>query len=111
MATYTPKRLTGPAQVANSATDVYTVPGATSVVVKQIVFNNTSASAVNVTAYVIPVGGTAGPNTAIISALSIAPNSQVIWSADIPMASGEKLNFLASATTSVTYLVSGIEIV
>lgn len=112
MATYTPTRLAGlGAQLGTSATAVYTVPSSTSAVIKQIVFNNTSASAVAVTAYILPVGASAGAANAIISGLSIAPNSQVIWSADIPVATGEKLSLLAGSSGAISYLVSGIEIV
>ena len=107
MATYTPTRLAGlGAQLGTSATAVYTVPSSTSAV-----FNNTSASAVAVTAYILPVGASAGAPNAIISGLSIAPHSQVIWSADIPVATGEKLSLLAGSSGAISYLVSGIEIV
>ena len=112
MATFTPTRLAGlGTQLSTSATAVYTVPANTTTVIKQIVFNNTSASAVAVTAYVLPVGASAAATNAIISGLTIAPNSQVIWSADIPVATGEKLSLLAATGGAVSYVVSGIEIV
>ncbi len=111
MATYTPTRLVGlGAQLGTSATAVYTTPSNTATVIKQIVFNNTSSSAVAVTAYILPVGASASATNAIISGLSIAPNSQIIWSADIPIATGEKLSLLAATGGAISYLVSGIEI-
>lgn len=110
MATYTPKRLTGPAQAAASATDVYTVGAGKTAVVKQIVLNNTSASAVAVTANILPVSASASASNAIISGLTIAPNSQIIWSADIPLTAGEKVSLSAGTANVITYVVSGIEI-
>ena len=109
MATYTPKRLAGPAQLSTSATAVYTAPS--TAIIKQIIINNTSASAVAVTAHVLPVSATASASNAIISSLTVAPNSQLIWAADIPITTGEKLSMLAATGSVITYVVSGIEIV
>ncbi|CAB4128639.1 hypothetical protein UFOVP225_50 [uncultured Caudovirales phage] len=111
MATYTPVRLAGPAQLSTSATAIYTAPASTTTVIKQIIINNTSASAVAVSAYVLPVSATASAANAIISSLTVAPNSQLIWAADIPITAGEKLSMLAATGSVMTYVVSGIEIV
>lgn len=111
MATYNPVRLAGPAQLTTSATAVYTTPSDTKTIVKQIVLNNTSASAVAVTVYLLPVSASAGASNAIVSALTVAPNSQVIWSADLPLVTGEKISMLAATGAAVTYVLSGIEIV
>ena len=116
MTTYTPLRLAGPAQLTTSATAVYTVgttgsPSATAAVVKQIVFNNTTSSSVNVSAHLLPVSASAGAANQIITNLTVAPNSQIIWSADLALVTGEKLSLLAATGTAVTYVVNGIEIV
>ena len=111
MAIYNPLRLAGPAQLGSSATDIYVTPSGKRSVIKQIVFNNTGSSPVTVSAHVIPVGGTANAANQFITGLSIAPNSNIIWSGDIVLnTSGEKLSMLASAATTITYLVNGIEI-
>lgn len=110
MATYTPVRLAGPAQLTTSATSVYTVGSGKSAVVKQIVFSNTTGSSTVVSAHVVPVGGSASAANGVVYNLSIGPNSQIIWSADIPMATGEQVYLTAGTGTAVTYIVSGIEI-
>jgi hypothetical protein len=46
-----------------------------------------------------------------IANLVIASNSQVIFSADIPLEQNESLSALASTGTAVTITVTGIEIV
>ena len=110
MATYTPARLFGPAQLTATATDSsYTAPSG-GAVVKQIIFNNTSASAVAVTAYIVPTGTTADPTKAVVSSLTVGPTSQVIFSADIPLTSGEKIQAIAATGAVVTTIVTGIVI-
>ena len=111
MATFTAVRPLGPIQLTTTPADSsYTVGSGKSFVSKQIIFNNTSTSSVTVQAYVVPVSGSAIASTAIITDLSLGPKSQVIWSADIPMAAGEKLQLSAGTGSVVTATVSGIEI-
>ena len=111
MATFTAVLILGPVQLTTTATNTsYTVGSGKTVVAKQIIFNNTSTSAVTLQAYVVPVSGSASTATAIITDLSIGPKSQVIWSADIPMVAGEKLQLSAGTGAVVTTVVSGIEI-
>lgn len=112
MATFTAIRVLGPSQLTTAATGTsYTVGSGKTVVVKQIIFNNTSSSAVTLQGYVLAVGGSASIATAIITDLSIGPKSQVIWSADIPLTAGEKLQLSAGTGSVVTATVTGIEIV
>ena len=110
MATYTPVRLAGPAQAGTTAASIYTVGSGKSAVIKQLILTNTSASPVPVNAYLVPVSGSASAATAFIYQLSIAPGSEIIWSADIPMATGEQIYLSAGSGTSITYIASGIEI-
>lgn len=110
MAVFTPKRLAGPAFLTTSAAVVYTVPAATTGVVKQIIFNNTGSSGTSVTAHVVPNAGSASTGNQIITLLPIGANSQLIWSADIPLAPGETVQLLAANASTVTATVTGIEI-
>lgn len=108
MATYTPKRLAGPSALTTSLADVYT---ATNAVVKQIIFTNTSNAAVTVFAHVSN-GGTApsGIVGAVVHTLSVGPYSQLIWSADIPLNSGDRVWVKAGTGSVVNVTVTGIEI-
>jgi hypothetical protein len=110
MATYTPVRLYSTNFLSSSATALYTVPSGKTAVCKQIVLNNTSASATTVTVHVVPSGGAAATSNQVVSQLSIGPYSDIIWSADIPLAVGDAIYALASASNVITATVSGIEI-
>ena len=111
MATFTAVRLLGPIQLTTTPADAtYTVGSGKSAVLKQIIFNNTSSSNVTVQAYVVPVSGSATTSTAIVTDLSLGPKSQVIWSADVPLATGEKLQLSAGTGATITATASGIEI-
>ena len=110
MAVFTPKRLAGPAFLTTSAAAVYTVPAGKTGVVKQIILNNTSSSATTVAAHVVPNAGTASTGNQVITGLSIAGNSQIIWAADIPLAVGESVQLLATNASTVTATLTGIEI-
>lgn len=111
MAVFTAKRLAGPAFLGTSASPVYTVAVGKTAVVKQIVLNNTGATAVAVTVHLVPNGGSATTSNQIITSLSVAGNSQVIWSADLPLDAGDSLQPFAGASNAVTSTISGIEIV
>ena len=110
MAVFTPKRLAGPAFLTTSAAAAYTVPAGKTGVVKQIILNNTSANAVTVSAHIVPNAGSASASNQVITGLSIAAGSQIIWAADIPLAVGESVQLLASTSSAVTSTVTGIEI-
>lgn len=62
---------------------------------------NTTAGAVTVTLYAVPLAGTAGVGNAFVSATSIAANSYL--DVDVPiMPAGAFLQALAGANTSIT---------
>lgn len=106
----TQKRLFGPAAAVTTPTDStagrYLVPSATTTIVKQIIFCNTStttAATVNV-----GVGTTATAANRIISALTVAPSETVTYNCNVVMTATEKL-FLVASIVDVTITVSGIE--
>jgi len=80
----TQKRLVGPAAFATSAGDIYTVPYnvgyVTTVVIKEIILCNTSASAQTVTLYLKPYGVTVASSHIFINSLTLAANETVTLS-------------------------------
>lgn len=70
-------------------------------------FTNTTAGAVTVTAYAIPLAGTAAAGNAFVSAKTIAANDYL--DVDMPvMPSGAFLQALAGAATSITaHMIAG----
>lgn len=64
-------------------------------------FTNTTGAAATVTAYAIPLAGTAGVGNAFISVKTIAANDYL--DVDVPiMAAGDFLQALSGTATSIT---------
>lgn len=99
-------RLAGPIALTASATTIYTVPALTTTTVRNIHINNESALAATV-ALSIGTDGAGkrflGPN------LSIAANSSYDWSGLLILAAAEIVQAYASAITSLTVTISGIQ--
>lgn len=95
------KRLFAPAVLGTAAGTLYTAPANTVMAGGQILLLNTSASAVTVTAYAVPAGGTAADGNAFLKGKSLAAGDFLLL--DVPiLAAGDFLQALASAATSVT---------
>jgi hypothetical protein len=117
----TQKRLVGPAAFATSAGDIYTVPYnvgyVTTVVIKEIILCNTSASAQTVTLYLKPYGVTVASSHIFINSLTLAANETVTISTSMVLTNSndtagdtysDKIRGLASAVT-VNYILNGYE--
>jgi len=117
----TQKRLVGPAAFATSAGDIYTVPYnvgyVTTVVIKEIILCNTSASAQTVTLYLKPYGDTVASSHIFINSLTLAANETVTLSTSMVLTNNnntagdtysDKIRGLASAVT-VNYILNGYE--
>lgn len=99
------KRLAGPTQLTNSASTVYTTPALTTAVVRDITVANTTAGAVTFT---LSVGADAA-GTRLYSAVSIPANSTFQRTGNIVLAAGETLQAYASANSSLTLTINGVE--
>ncbi len=98
-----PTRLKGPAAFTTSAADLYTasfnVGQSTTVVIKEIILCNTSASAQTVTLYLKPYEDTVASSHIFINSLSLAANETVTLATSIVMYN----NSGNSATPDYTY--------
>lgn len=110
MAVYTPIKL---CQAVLTAADVtyYTVPGATSVIVKEIVLTNTTVVNVTVSVSLVPSAGSAGVGNRILEQVPVAALTTVVLSdfSEV-MPTGEFISAKASAATSITMRASGVTI-
>jgi hypothetical protein len=97
-------------QLTNSAATYYTCPSNQRVVIRHAVFTNTTAGAITVTAYVVPSGGSAGDPTTVLKAFSIAGNTAYTSPelSGVVLNTGDTLQALASASTSISLNASGI---
>ena len=99
-----------PAQLGTSAATLFTAPTSpTSTLLRggRIRFVNTTAGAVTVTAYAVPLAGTASASNAFVSGKTIAAND--FLDVDVPIIGpGGFVQALASAATSITaHMISG----
>ena len=117
----TPTRLVGPSAFSTSAADLYTAPynagQVTTVVIKEIILCNTSASTQTVTLYLKPYGVTVASSHIFINSLTLAANETVTLSTSLVLTNNnntagdtysDKIRGLASAT-SVNYILNGYE--
>lgn len=67
----------------------------------RIRFTNTTGAAATVTAYAVPVGGSAGPGNAFASVVTVPANGYV--DVDVPiMAAGDFIQALSPTATAIT---------
>jgi hypothetical protein len=109
--TITQVQFVAPQQLAASDNALYTAPTLTTAKIGRVVFTNTTASAVTITAG-ITTGGALGASTTMISARSLAPGeayvSPELAGAVIPP--GSQLHAYSSAGASVTFTAWGLTI-
>ncbi len=105
MATKTFKRLSGPSQLTNSVVTKYTVPAATTAVIRHIHVQNPSGSAVTFT---LSIGANAA-GTRIFDALSIAANSERSFWGPYTLTAAEIVQALAGTTLVLVLVLDGEE--
>lgn len=101
----TAKRLAGPTAVGTAAATVYTVPAATTAILRNVHVANTTAGALT---FNLSIGADAAA-TRFYSGFSVPANGSLDWSGFIPLAATEVLQALASAA-GLTLTVSGVEV-
>lgn len=101
------KKISGPAFLAASATDIYT-PAASTIytVIRHIHIANVTGGAVTFTLYVGATGGSSA-GTELFKGYSVAANSSYDWYTALKLVSTEFLSGLASAGSSLTITVEG----
>lgn len=104
MATDTLKRLYGPAQLPAAAATLYTVPAATTAVLRHIRVLNTTGTDRAVT---MSIGADAA-GTRFIS-MTVPANSVFDWTGNLPLAAGEIVQGFAAVAAALTAIISGIE--
>jgi hypothetical protein len=102
----TPKRLAGPAQVSNAASTKYTVPGATTAVIRHIHVQNPSGSPVTFTMSI----GISAAGTRIFDAYSIPANSERSFWGPYTLVAAEVIQALAGTNNVLTLTIDGQEI-
>lgn len=100
------KRLSGPSALTTSAVTQYTVPGATSTILRSIHVVNTNATTVsNLTLSI----GTNAAGTQLFAVYPIPGTGVLDWSGFIVLNAGDVVQALASVAT-LTLTMSGVEV-
>ena len=86
---------------------LYTVPGATSAIIKSIVIINQTAAAITVTLW---INGTTDPFLWLPSTTSIPANGMIEWEGSLALAAAEVINGDTATGNTLTFTISGVEI-
>jgi hypothetical protein len=111
MSVYAPIKLCQAVLTASDAT-YYTVPGSTSVIIKEITLVNTTATSATVTISIVPSAGSPAVGNRLFEQVPVSPYTTVIIS-DLSevLPTGEFLSAKASAATTITMRASGVTVV
>ena len=102
----TAKRLGGPEAIGTSEETLYTVPGSTTAIIRNIHIANTTTSAA---AIKMSIGADAA-GTRILGDLSVPANGTYDWSGFMVLAAGETLRATGGTNNALTVTVSGVEV-
>lgn len=110
------KRVAGPATLANIATmgtvpgsASYTVPAATTTIIKQMMFSNLTSSTQQVSVWVKPTGIAAGDANIVFHSLDLAAYETMLINLSLVMIAQDAIFAGAGNASSVNMTVSGIE--
>lgn len=111
MATQTPVRLIEGVILTTSASSVYTSPGNTKTLIKNISIANYGAVAAKATVYLVPIAGTAGNANTLVSQI-IAPGKTftVPPSVNHIMEAGDTIQAMSDTATTLNIMASGLQI-
>jgi hypothetical protein len=100
------KRLSGPTALTTGAVTQYTVPGATTAILRSIHVANESGALADFTLSI----GTDGAGKRLFKNQDVPTKGSFDWSGFIVLAAGEVVQALASAGTALTLTISGVEV-
>ncbi len=95
---------------ADTGTTLYTVPAATSAIIKNIVMTNTTGNEATLNLHVVPSGGLAQSSNRILSTYPVPANGVAVLDCSIVMPTASFLYGLNATPGAVVLTVSGVEI-
>lgn len=112
MAATTPKPLWDPTTLTAAAVTYYTVPAATTTIIKHLALHNTSSSPVQVTIYLVPSDGSAGVTNQIFKGSIAGLDSVQVYSAiNGTLETGATIQALAATAGVVSFHGGGNEVI
>lgn len=110
MASYLGKRMVPVTPLTTSQVTLYTVPGSTVGVIKQIILTNVTTVSATATVNIVQAAGSASASNRIISAMEIPPNQFEVIDLNQVMTAADFISATASAGASINISVSGFEV-
>lgn len=104
--TDTAVRMVGPDDIPNSTTTLYTVPGSTKAIIRNIHIANTTGTAATIKMSI----GADSAATRILGDLSIPAAGTYDWSGFMVLEAGETLRATGGTNNALTVTVSGVEV-
>ncbi len=104
------KQLKAATTLTTSYVTMYTVPGSTTAIIKEILLANTTASAVTASVSVVPSAGSASTSNNILGAVNIDPNSTTVVELHTLMIAADFISAKASAGSAINIMISGVEV-
>ncbi len=109
MATFTVKKLANPLAVTAVLQTFYTVPAATTTILQGIDICNVDNVARTVRVHLVPSGGVAGTDNAIMYDLNVPVGSTISWTGPQVLSTGDFIRVVGSST-GLTLHGSGTEV-
>lgn len=106
--TDTAARIVGPAFLANAAATIYTVPGSTSAILRNIHVANETAAVVNLTLSIALTATADAAGKRLFSAYPVPANGVVDWSGFIVLNATDLLIGFAGTASALTICVNGV---
>lgn len=109
MSIYTPKQFCDSRQLTTSASAYYTVPSATTSIVKQILLSNVTASDATATIHFIPDAGSLLPTNKVFGEITISANSTQVIDLSSVLPTGSQISALSGTASAINIHISGVE--
>ena len=93
-----------------AVTTAYTVPAATQAIVSTISVTNVTATAYDISIFVVPSAGTAGVGNALVYTASLGANTLQAFTLGITLGAADNISVQSGTGSAVTYQVFGQEI-
>ena len=104
------KRLAQGTFTSGTATTLYTVPGATTTIVKKIVISNNGGANATAKLHHVVSAGSATASNVILPTVALAVNEHGVDDGTFVMETGETIRGVGDATNAVSYSIYGLEI-
>lgn len=107
---YTPTVLYPSGTPSDTGATLYTVPAATSAIVKNIVMTNTTGNEATVNLHVVPSAGSAQASNSILYNYPVPASGVAVLDCSIVMPTGSFLHGQNNTASAVVLSISGVEI-